>query len=182
MNCDNVVGNGGYTSGGSGGGINELSRTAGLFKYPATNPAPLNTDVGVNLPIKAHLMDSVTAERVLDTQEVPETISAGNIVFKVRGYCITNPVSETVKMKIGVSRGGNSETWDDAYFIGSAVVSVGSSHTHSQNDYVDILITIAIADIGLIGGDTANIFIERDPTGDTLTTDFCLTGYKWVLP
>lgn len=89
---------------------------SGAWDYPASNPAPLDTDTGTNGTVKTQLFDKTTEEFVLSAFRVPSDLDAnGTVTFEAYGYSANTTADRVIQLKayhIGLA---SAESWDTAY-------------------------------------------------------------------
>lgn len=150
---------------------------AGAWDYPASNPAPLDTDSGTNGTIKRQLFDDTTPESNINIIKIPSTVAVDALLtVEFWGYPTTADGNE-VQFRFSFSPVADGESWDQAFSdldSGDKVTS-GSQDVLKKFTFSDTLdnlgITpdeltrikftrIAIDDGTPVSGDWGNVYVE----------------------
>jgi hypothetical protein len=168
-------------SGGGGSTEHNPIWKAGEFDYPASSPAPLDTDTGTNGTIKRQLFDDTTNETVKQIFKVPSDInSAGTVTFKLYGYAAVAAANDVIFL-LQHAAAGAGESWDLAFTDESSGAKTCSA---TQDDIEVFTWTETVANLGWTAGDQVRIKITRDASNvlDTLVDDFGLTMFEIDIP
>jgi len=163
----------------------ELQWRAGEFDYPASNPAPLDTDstaaTGVVTTIKRQLFDDSTNESILGAFKVPADINAsGTVTFRMYGYATTAAADDVVFTLIH-SAAGDGESWDN----GGTEVGSGAKTCDASQDNIDIFTwTETVSNLGWSANDYCRFQLERDAENvlDTLSGDYGVILFEINIP
>jgi hypothetical protein len=168
---------------GVGGGSTEPNPqyAAGSFDYPASNPAPLDTDTGANGTIKRQLFDDSTDESVIGQFKVPSDIdTSGTVTFKLYGYP-TTAAADDVVFDFKHSVGNNDETWDAAFTTES---SGAKTCINTQDDISIFTWTETVSNLSWAASDFCRFQLTRDADNgsDTLSGDFGVIFFEVDIP
>jgi len=158
----------------------QVNKPAGSFDYPVANPAPLNTDTGSNINIKAHLFDDTTDEGVLGTFVVPsDATTGGTVLFEAIGYAGAGVAAKTVALGIEFSSKAAGETWDTAF----GTPEVSSPVIHATTDQLEAIDwSETFSNLGWAVGDQVQFRLFRDVSADDLASDYSLTHFRIRIP
>ena len=154
---------------------------AGSWDYPASNPAPLDTDSGTNGTIKRQLFDDSTEEFVLAQMKLPPNIkTTGNVTFIATGYAVTAAANRNIQLRFGHSARAVGENWDNAYTNEDS----GDKATDSTQDELDVFSwTESISNLGWASNDLVRVRLSRiAPTGNNLVGDWGLVHFRIRVP
>jgi hypothetical protein len=174
-------------NGGKGGGTPTeeedmiIHIPAGAWDYPASNPAPLDTDSGSNGTIKRQVYDDSTNESTIAQFKLPSDIdTSGTVTFRICGYA-TTAASAGVVFNFNHNAIGDDESWDGSFSTkASGTLAVGETQ-----DYLNIdSWTETVSNLGWTANDMVRMSLERDTTagGDTLTGDYGVVYFEVVIP
>ncbi|MFW9874250.1 MAG: hypothetical protein ACFFG0_14185 [Candidatus Thorarchaeota archaeon] len=175
-------GQGGWTS--PGGADTNAERVfyfpAGSFKYPASNPAPLDTDTGANGRIKRQLFDDTTEEYILQDFIVPSDITSGTVTFETYGYAVTADGNE-IQFTFHHSAKTSNESWDAAY---SEVDSGDKTTDSDQDDFDHFTWTETVANLGWVANDNVRFMLSRCAVDDgtTVSGDYGVVLFAIRIP
>lgn len=155
---------------------------AGTFDYPSTNPAPLNTDVGTNNTVKAHLFDDSTDESVEFQIVLPSDLdTSGTVTFECIGYSgAASPSGNTIMAISQVPKTGG-EVWDAAY----TTTETAAADAFSVQDQLEVTSwTETVANLGWSASDfvKCSLFRDADNGSDTLTGDYSMVHFRIRIP
>jgi len=152
---------------------------AGSWDYPYSNPAPLDTDSGINFggSIKRHLFDDTAEEFVVNQIKLPADMDPKGIAyFEAYGYPVTAAASG-ISLKFYHSAVGDKENWDNGY------MSLTRNFTCNGigQDFLDHFTwSTEVSGLGWGSDDQVRIKLSRDAgnTLDTLIGDWGLTHFR----
>jgi len=160
--------------------ISSFSWAAGGFYFPATNPAPLDTDTGTNGVILRHLFDDTTEEFFQQQFVMPSTLNTGTVVFEAYGYSVTAAASKNIKLKFYHSAKSSGESWDAAL---SSVSSADLAVDSTQDRLDRFAWNETVATLGWTVSEHTRIQVSRiAPSGPNLAGDWGLTHFRILLP
>lgn len=174
--------NGGVVAVGSGTkSAARICFPAGSFKYPTSNPAPLDMDSGTNGTVYRHLFDDTTEEFVEGDFIVPSDVDgSGTVTFRAYGYSVTAAASKNIELRLGHSARADAETWDNAYTDEDSGDEAVSS-TQDQWDLIEW--TETVANLAWAAKDHVRFQLSRiAPTANNLSGDWGLTHFEIVIP
>jgi hypothetical protein len=146
-------------SGGSGSTEPNPFYAAGDFYYPATNPAPLDTDTGTNGLIKVHRYDDTTEQSVQQQFRVPSDIdTTGDVTFHIIGYAYT-AATANVGFTFYHSAAGDSESWDTAF---NDEDSGALACDTTPNDLDHFSYSVSVTTLGWSANDFCRFRLARD--------------------
>ena len=172
-----------WTDIGSGGGATTMiiDIPAGAFDYPASNPAPLDTDTGTNGTIKRHLFDDTTEEFVIAQIKLPSDLdTAATVYFEAYGYAVTADGNE-IQLRFSYSARDVGESWDVAFTTKDS----GDYVTDAQQDELDeVKWNETVSNLGWAADDFVRIKLSRIAIADgtKLTGDWGLTHFRVIIP
>lgn len=136
---------------------------AGKFRYPVSNPAPLDNDIGTYGSILRQLFDDTTEEFVEGDFIVPSDIaSGGTVTFGVYGYAVTADGNE-VQFRFSHSSIADGESWDAAYTTEDS----GDVTTYGTQDYIDYFTwTETVSNLGWSANDHIRFKLSRIAIND----------------
>jgi hypothetical protein len=157
---------------------------AGSFDYPVSPlseaPAPLNTDTGTNVAIKAQLFDDSSDEAVVGQFQVPSDVNtSGTVTFEAYGYSSAASPDGTVEMAISQVPKNNDEVWDAAYTTTENADAV----TFDTQDELKLMSwTETVSTLTWAASDFVQFKLFRDVSEDTLTGDYSLVHFRIRIP
>jgi hypothetical protein len=166
-----------------GGGSTEHNPVypAGSFDYPASNPAPLDTDSGTNGTIKRQLFDDTTEEFVTGQFKVPSDIDpSGTVTFRSIGYAVTADGNE-IQLRFGHSAKASGESWDGAFTDEDS----GDKSTDADQDELDIFTwTETVSNLGWSAGDLCRFQLSRIAIDDgtPVSGDYGIVYFEIDIP
>lgn len=172
-----------YVSAGDGAweGWLSINIPSGSWNYPASNPAPLDTDTGVNGRIKRQRFDDTTEEFVLQQIQVPKSIdTTRNVYFIALGYAVTADGNE-IQLRFSHDEADVDETWDGAFITEDS----GDYSTNANQDFLDEIIWHETwENLGWAAEDHLRIKVSRIAIDDgiDLSGDWGLTHFKIRFP
>lgn len=154
---------------------------AGSWDYPASNPAPLDTDSGTNGTIKRHLFDDTTEEFVIAQIRLPSDLNtSGTVYLQVYGYAKTAVASKNIKLKLYHSAKNDGENWDAAH-SNKQSGDLACDGTQDQLDKFEWSETVS--NLGWTADDLVRIKLSRiAPSADNLSGDWGLTHFRLKIP
>lgn len=157
------------------------SYPAGRFDYPASNPAPLDTDSGSNGTIKRHLFDDTTPEYVIGQFVVPSDIDAsGTVTFETYGYAVTAAASKNVEFTFDHCSKADGESWDAAF---TSEVSGDLACDATQDQLDRFTWTETVSNLGWSANDQCRFKLSRTaPSTNNLSGDYGLTHFRILIP
>jgi hypothetical protein len=165
----------------SSGAESNPAYAAGEFDYPASNPAPLDTDSGANGTIKRQLFDDTTDESVIGQFRVPSNINtSGTVTFKLWGYP-TTAAADDVVFDFKHSAAGNDDSWDGAFTTES---SGAKTCINTQDDISYFTWTETVSNLAWSANDFCRFQLTRDANNgsDDLTGDFGVVYFEVDIP
>lgn len=166
----------GAGGGGSAYGTVFQSQAGDKFKYPASNPAPLDTVTGTNGTLQAHLFDSATDETIEGVFQLPSDISSFTTInFEALIFHKTNKTSKTVQMVFSHSAKATTESWDDSY---TDETSAAETVRDNAKELYLLDWTETISNAGWAANDQVRFKLWRDVSGDDLDEDACLSFFR----
>lgn len=178
---DNSDGSFTLTISGAGAAWRFIDLPAGSWDYPASNPAPLDTDTGTNGTIKRQLFDDTTAEFVIAQIKMPSDLdTAGTVYLEAYGYATTADGNE-IQLRLSYAEIDKGETWDGAY----STKDSGDYTTDAQQDELDeVEWNETVTNLGWAADDLIRIMISRIAIADgtKLTGDWGLTHFRLKIP
>jgi hypothetical protein len=168
----------------TGGGVTasepDPTYAAGSFDFPASDPAPLDTDSGTGT-IKRHLFDDTTQEYVIGQFVVPSDIDAsGTVTFEAYGYAVTAAASKNIELTFDHCSKADGETWDDSF---TSEVS-GDLAVEATQDFLSRHTwTETVANLGWAANDQCRFKLSRTaPSANNLSGDYGLTHFRVLIP
>ena len=154
---------------------------AGSFDYPASDPAPLDTDTGTNGTIKRQLFDDTTDESVIGQFKVPSDLdTSGTVTFRMYGYASTAAADDVVFI-FSHSAISDSDSWDTAFTDESS----GAKTCDADQDNIDIFTwTETVSNLGWSANDFCRFKLTRDADNgsDDLTGDYGVILFEIDIP
>jgi hypothetical protein len=160
---------------------------AGSFDYPVSPlteaVAPLNTDAGTNVAIKAHLFDDSSDEAVVGQFQVPSDVNtSGTVTFEAYTYSsAASPSGDAVLAFSQVCKGDN-EVWDAAY----TTTETSAKHAFAAQDQLELITwTETVSNLTWAASDFVNFKLFRDVSaeaGTPLSGDLSLVHFRVRIP
>jgi len=154
---------------------------AGSWDYPAINPAPLDTDSGVNGTIKRQLLDDAFQNSVISQVKLPGSLNlVDSIYFEAVGYAVTAVAGREIRLTFGHAPMSDGESWDTAL---SPVESTDAS-CNSVQDALDFFQwSETVSNLGWTSNELVRISLKRaSPTGTNLVGNWGLVHFRIRVP